>query len=77
MNLFDWDQKVKPHLEFISAGAAMAARHASRLPCRQAFETLAEDDLAKTRATLEAALQNVIAAQAVYASKPLENDRAA
>lgn len=77
MNLFDWDSKVKPHLDFIESGASMAARHARALPCKAAFETRAEDELAKCRATLETALANVIAAQAIYAGKPLENSRAA
>ena len=77
MNLSDWDMRVKPHLNFISAGAEMAARHARHLPCRTDFHTYAEDDLAAARVALEAALQNVIAAQAIYENKPAENDLAA
>jgi hypothetical protein len=77
MTLFDWDLKVKPHLDFIGAGSAMAARHAKMLPCKADFETWAESELAATRKALEEALQNIIAAQSIYASKPLETDRAA
>jgi hypothetical protein len=76
MTLFDWDATVKPHLHFIEAGAAMAARHASLLPCRPDFATIAQDELAKSRAVLEAALQNIIAAQAVYENKKQERDYA-
>lgn len=77
MTLFDWDQAVKPHLTFIEAGSSMAARHAAMLPCRAVFETLAQHELAQARGVLEASLKNIIAAQAIYASKPVENDRAA
>ncbi len=72
MELIDWGVKVKPHLDFIGSGAAMAARHARMLPCRPDFEALAEGDLAKTRSVLEAALQDVIAAQETYARKPVD-----
>lgn len=77
LTLFDWDVKVRPHLNFIEAGAEMAARHAKALPCRADFETRSEDELAAARTTLERALANVIAAQAVYANKPKERDYAA
>lgn len=77
MTLSDYDQKIKPHLDLIAAGAGMAARHARALPCKPAFTTHAQDELAETRAVLEAALKNIIAAQALYASKPVENERAA
>lgn len=77
MTLFDWDVTVKPHLHFIEAGANMAARHASMLPCKPYFETHAEEELAKARAVLEAALQNIIAAQQTYENKVLERDHAA
>lgn len=73
MTLFDWDQKVRPHLVFIEAGASMAARHATHLPCKPDFTTRAQDELAECRAVLEAALKNVIAAQAVYESKEVEH----
>jgi hypothetical protein len=77
MRLEDWDVKVKPHLEFISAGAAMTARHARALPCKPDFPTIAQDDLTEALAALEAAMQNVRAALDAYASKPKESDRAA
>lgn len=77
MTLADWDQKVKPHLDFIMAGAEMAARHARALPCKADFKTLAEDELAQTRFVLEAALLDVIAAQTTYHSKPTESSLAA
>lgn len=72
MTLFDWDQKVKPHLDFIEAGASMAARHAAMLPCKPSFDSKAQGELAKCRSVLETALQNIIAAQAIYNSKPVE-----
>lgn len=77
MELSEYDRKVKPHLDLIAAGAGMAARHARALPCKPGFTTTAQDELAETRTVLESALKNIIAAQAVYASKPVENDRAA
>lgn len=72
MTLLDYDVNVKPHLEFITSGAEMAARHARALPCRPGFPTVAEGELAAARATLEAALQNIIAAQETYQSKQTE-----
>jgi hypothetical protein len=73
MTLQDWDTKVRPHLNFIRSGAEMAARHARQLPLRPAFESKAEDELAEARAVLEAALKQIVTAQATYASKPLES----
>lgn len=77
MELSEYDRKVKPHLDLIAAGAGMAARHARALPCRPDFTTTAHDELAESRSVLEAALKNIIAAQAIYAGKPLESNRAA
>jgi len=77
MTLADWDIKVKPRLHFIEAGAEMAARHAKALPCKLAFTTHAQDELAQARKVLEAALANIIAAEATYEAKPVESDRAA
>lgn len=73
MTLEDWDTKVRPHLNFIRSGAEMAARHARQLPLRPAFETKAQSDLAEARAILETALQQIIAAQTTYESKPMES----
>jgi len=72
MTLQDWDTKVRPHLNFIRSGAEMAARHARQLPLRPAFESKAQDELAEARTVLETALQEIIAAQAAYESKPTE-----
>lgn len=77
MDLADWDVKIKPHLQFISAGAEMTARHARALPCKPDFKTIAQEDLAEARRVLEAALGNIIAAQAIYANRPKENEHAA
>jgi hypothetical protein len=77
MSLSEYDQRIKPRLELIAAGAEMAARHARALPFKPGFTTRAEDELAESREVLEAALRNVIAAQAVITSKPTEADRAA
>jgi len=72
MTLEDWDKNVSHHLQFIEAGAAMAARHAAALPVRPGFETLAEDELRRARETLQDALTKVIIAQNIYLDKPLE-----
>lgn len=72
MTLAEYDVKVKPHLNYIEAGANMAARHARALPFRMAFTTHAQDELAEARRVLENALANVKAAQALYEAKPLE-----
>lgn len=77
MTLSEHDVKVKPHLEWIAAGASMAARHARAIPHKMAFTTHAEDELAEAQSVLEAALQNVVAAREAYAGKAVENDRAA
>lgn len=77
MTLSEYDLRIKPRLELIAAGAEMAARHARSLPFKPGFTTKAQDELNETREVLEAALRNVIDAQAVYASKPAESDRAA
>jgi len=72
MTLEDWGKNVSHHLQFIEAGASMAARHAAALPIRPGFETLAEDELQKARETLQDALTKVIIAQNTYQAKPLE-----
>jgi hypothetical protein len=77
MALSEYDQKIKPCLDMIGAGANMAVRNAQRLPFKPGFTTHAQDDLEEARAVLEAALKNIIAAQAVYASKPVEQSDAA
>lgn len=73
MELDEWREKVSKPLQFIEAGAEMAARHAQLLPIKPGFETKAEDELAKARSVLESALANIIAAQAIYANKPMES----
>lgn len=73
MELSEWREKVSKHLQFIEAGAQMTVRHAEMLPLKPSFETKAEDELVKARAVLEGALANIIAAQAVYANKPVEH----
>lgn len=70
--LDEYRERVGKHLELIEAGTAMAARHARALDRRPAYETLAEDALCQVEKTLAAALENVRAAKAVYASKPVE-----
>jgi hypothetical protein len=72
MTLAEHDEKVRPHLNFIEAGAQMAARHARAIPVRMPFETRAQDELKETRAVLENALRAVIAAQEAYEAKPVE-----
>lgn len=67
MTLENWDKTVRPHLNFISAGAEMAARHARQLPLRPEWETNAQSHLAEARAVLESALASIAAAEAAYA----------
>jgi hypothetical protein len=69
MHIDDWRQQISKPLQFIEIGAEMAARHARMLPGRPEWETKAEAELIATRKVLEDALENVIAAQEVYASK--------
>lgn len=76
MTLFDYDLNVKPHLNFIEAGAEMTARHVRLLVCRPGFTTRAQDELAETRKVLEAALTTVAEAEATFEAKPLENEHA-
>lgn len=77
MTLHDWDLKIKPHLDFIGAGASMATRHARALVCKPDFETLVQDELAEARKVLEGALQSIIAAQSIYENKQRESELAA
>lgn len=72
MPLSDWDQKVAPHLQFITSGAQMAARHARMLPVRPGFQSYAEDELAQCRQVLTEALTEIVKAQAAYQSKPVD-----
>jgi hypothetical protein len=74
MTLADFDINVKPHLHFIEAGAAMAARHASLLPCKPDFATIAEHELAEARGVLARALADIAQAQQIYAGKQLERN---
>lgn len=70
--LADWEASVRPHLDFIEAGASMAARHARALSRRPGFESLAEDELRRTREALQRALSDVMAAQDAYQNAPVE-----
>jgi hypothetical protein len=74
--LSDWEASVRPHLDFIEAGAAMAARHAMALSRRPGFESLAEDELRKVREVLQSALSQVILAQSSYHETPPEQSHA-
>lgn len=72
MTLMEWDRTVGNNLQFIEIGAEMAARHARALVSKPAFETKAQDELAQARKVLESALGSIIAAEAVYEAKPLD-----
>lgn len=76
MSLYNWDRYVKPHLQFIEAGAEMSLRHARALLVKAEFETHAQDQLAEARQVLESALASIIAAQATYQAKISENSHA-
>lgn len=77
MTLEDYDKEVRPHLNFIQAGAEMAARHARALAVRPSFETKAEDQLHEARKVLESALASVIDAEVAFENKPQEQSHAA
>ena len=72
MTLEDWDRTVGPRLQLIEAGAAMAARHARKLPVRSCFESLAENELRLAREALESSLALIILAQNTYMAKPVD-----
>jgi hypothetical protein len=72
LSLSDWDQKVAPHLQFITAGAQMAARHARALQVRPGFQSYAEDELGQCRKVLADALEEIVKAQAAYQSKRVD-----
>lgn len=76
MTLHDYDTKLKPHLEFIEAGANMALRHAQALPLKMPFTTHAQDELAEAKQVLETALAKIVAAEAAYNAKPAEREHA-
>lgn len=73
MTLIEYDQTIGRNLQFIEAGAEMAARHARALLSKPAFETKAQDELAQARKVLESALGSIIAAEALYEAKPTGN----
>ena len=75
--LEEWNRTVKPHLDFIAAGAEMAARHARMLPVRGDWRSLSQDELEATRKVLETALAKIIAAEVHYETTPVEQSRAA
>lgn len=72
LSLQDYDEAVKPHLNYIEAGAEMAARHARALKVRPNFDTKAAAQLQETRRVLEHALAEIDAAQSTYNNKPME-----
>ncbi len=72
MTLTYWDQKVSPQLQFIAAGAEMVARRARMLPCRPEWQTRAQAELVEARKALETALAEIIAAEVIYETMPME-----
>ena len=72
MTITDYDRNIKPHLTAAHEYAYRTTREINRLPARPAFFTLAQEELEQARATVEATLQTIIAAQAAYESKPIE-----
>ncbi len=72
MSISAYDATIKPHLTAAHEYAYRTTREISRLPARPAFFTLAQDELANARKTLEGALATVIAAQSLYEAKPID-----
>jgi hypothetical protein len=74
MSITDYDRTIKPHLTAAHEYAYRAGREISRLPARPDFFTLAQDELEQARKAMEAALETIKAAQALYEAKPLETE---
>lgn len=72
MSLEQWNIEVSKHLDLIEAGADIILRHTEQLPLRPDFETLAEDHLKRAEAALDAALDKIHLAQAIYHNKKVE-----
>lgn len=72
MSISEYDQTIKPHLTAAQEYAYRATREISRLPARPAFFTLAQDELAQARKSLEGALATVMAAEALFEAKPID-----
>lgn len=72
MNISAYDATIKPHLTAAQEYAYRARREINRLPARPNFFSLTEDELADTRAALEAALETIKAAQAEYEATPID-----
>lgn len=67
-----WLDHVHGHLDKIASGAEMCARHASQLPLKPGFYSLAEDDMRRCEAVLRKALADVGAALRAYLDKETE-----
>ena len=67
LDLDTWRRDVNRHLDLISAGASMVARHCEQLPVRPGFQTYAEDDMMICESALREALVRVQFARAFYA----------
>ena len=65
----EWDEKIKPRLNFIAAGAEMASRNARALQVRPPFSTSAVDELNDAEQVLERSLQLIREAMREYGSK--------
>jgi hypothetical protein len=72
MDLDTWRRDVNRHLDLISAGASMCARHCEQLLVRPGFQTYAEDDLILLESALREALVRVQFARAYYCNLPVD-----
>ena len=63
------NDNLRHHLTYLAAGSEMASRHARALPFNPPFTTAAQDELLDAEAALEAALQKVREAMALYDAK--------
>ena len=63
------NDNLRHHLTYLAAGSEMASRHARALPFKPPFTTAAQDELIDAEAALEAALQKVREAMAIYDAK--------
>jgi hypothetical protein len=69
LELSQWDAGMGRNHQFIEAGAEMCARHVRQLIGKPDFESLAFDEMSKTKAILESALVKFNQAMAEYQAK--------
>ena len=70
-DLTEWDTEIKPILERLKWDSMCLRSDAAMLRTRPAWETMTEEHVAIARKEIEAALDRIRMAQAVYRGKPV------